>query len=71
MVFFSDGIVEAENGRGEMFGYERMAQAIRRGCGNGAGAEKLLDGIVEEMRDFAGDAPQADDLTVVALMVEK
>ena len=71
VVFFSDGIVEAENEQGEMFGFERMAQAIRRGCGNGAGAESLLEGIIAEMRDFVGETPQVDDQTVVALVVER
>ena len=70
VVFCSDGIVEAENGREERFGFERTEEAIRRGCERGLGSEGLLEELLGAVRTFAGEAPQEDDQTVVVLEVE-
>ena len=71
VVFFSDGIVEAENEQGEMFGFERLGEVIRQGGAAGVGAEELLGRILGEVRAFAGEATQKDDQTVVVLGVER
>jgi len=33
-------------------------------------AEALIDRLIGTVQDFAGDAPQGDDMTVVVLKVE-
>ena len=70
VVFCSDGIIEAENSSGEIFGFDRTAETIRKGCQEGLSASALLDRIIGEVKEFAGDAPQGDDQTVVVLAVE-
>jgi serine phosphatase RsbU (regulator of sigma subunit) len=70
VVFCSDGIIEAANEAGEIFGFERTGQLIRQGGTAGLSAGALIERLVEEVRAFAGQAPQGDDMTCVALRVE-
>jgi serine phosphatase RsbU (regulator of sigma subunit) len=71
VVFCSDGIVEAAKGTGEMFGFERTGEVIRRGCAENLSAEALLERIMAEVKEFRGDTPQGDDQTVVVLKVDE
>jgi serine phosphatase RsbU (regulator of sigma subunit)/ligand-binding sensor domain-containing protein len=70
VVFCSDGIAEAPNGAGELFGFERAAGVILQGCREGLSAEALVERILSQVKAFAGDKPQADDQTVVVVKVE-
>jgi len=70
VVFCSDGIIEAENRSGELFGFERTAETIGKGCFRDLTAAKLLDYLIAEVKIFSGDVPQGDDQTVVILGVE-
>lgn len=66
--FYSDGITEARNEAGELFGVERLLETIK--------ANSRLDptGFIEAIRDsvvaFSGSESLADDLTGVAVRVE-
>ena len=70
LVFCSDGIIEARNPDGEMFDFERTAQAIRTGCREGLSAEGLLERVLSEVNVFSGDRPQEDDQTIVVVGVD-
>ena len=70
MIFCSDGIMEAGNGMGDQFGYERTGETIRRACEKGLTAEATIDRILAEVNAFMGDASQSDDMTCVVLRVE-
>jgi len=70
VVFCSDGLLEAADADGRLFGFERASRVIRQGCSEGAGAEELVERIVAEARDFAGESPQEDDQTVVVVEVK-
>ena len=70
IVFCSDGIIEAANPAGDIFGFEQTAATIRAGCGEGLSAEALIDRLIGVVQAFAGDEPQGDDMTCVALRVE-
>lgn len=68
IVFYTDGIVEAVNETGEMFGFDRFLEVIRNaGTGNAAA---LMKSIREEVDSFAGKAPQHDDITLIVMGVE-
>ena len=69
VVFCSDGVVEAGNEAEEIFGFERTAETIRRGCAEHLAAGALVDHIIAEVQGFAGSAVQGDDMTVVVLQV--
>ena len=70
VVFCSDGIAEATDAKEEMFGFERTAETIRAGFAEGLSAEASIDRLMGTVKDFAGDVPQGDDMTVVVLKVE-
>ncbi len=67
LVAFSDGACDATNYDGERFGRERLLGAIRRNAHHGA--ERAVEEIRWDIRRFTGLAPQADDLTLVAVKV--
>jgi len=62
---FSDGVTEAQNPAHDFFGDERLT-AILEKYGAQPG-QSLCSTVVAAVREFAGEAPQADDLTVTAL----
>lgn len=65
LVMYTDGVTEAGNDSGEMFGDERLAQFCRdhRMEPPGAFIEQLLGSV----RDFTGRESLEDDLTVIAI----
>jgi phosphoserine phosphatase RsbU/P len=67
-LFFTDGISEAMNTRGELYGEERLRAALSREPG--ATAEQVRDRVLTEVQAFQGPAPQHDDMTMVVLRVE-
>ncbi|MEE3260049.1 MAG: PP2C family protein-serine/threonine phosphatase [Candidatus Latescibacterota bacterium] len=70
IVFCSDGIVEAGNGEGKIFGFESAEDAIRLGCLEGLSAAELAARLMAKVDAFSGAEPQGDDQTVVVLRVE-
>jgi len=67
-VFYTDGVYEVHNKDGEEFGMERMQQALRKLMYKNTG-EKIVDGLLQAVRDFAGEEPIADDICIVAVEV--
>ncbi|MBO4546542.1 MAG: SpoIIE family protein phosphatase, partial [Treponema sp.] len=62
---YTDGVPEATNANNELFEFERTVQALNV---NPAAEPKELLGIVRaEVDKFVGDAPQFDDLTMLAV----
>lgn len=67
IIFFSDGIVDAQNADGEMFGVERLMKVVSEN--QRKSAQKLADIILGEVSKFQKGADQFDDETVVVLRV--
>jgi sigma-B regulation protein RsbU (phosphoserine phosphatase) len=67
LVVYSDGLTDAENPQGEMFGEHRLLDIIRREAPSGSHAveQRFLNAI----EDFTQGTPQTDDITFV--VVEK
>ncbi|MBQ1317738.1 MAG: SpoIIE family protein phosphatase [Lachnospiraceae bacterium] len=62
---YTDGVPEATDGEGAMFGTERMLDALNEdAC---AGTEKILDNVRKAVDVFVGGAEQFDDLTMMCL----
>jgi sigma-B regulation protein RsbU (phosphoserine phosphatase) len=59
----TDGIWEAVNKGGEMFGKERFKATIRRH--HQGSAKEIADGVMTTLRVFCGSVPPADDITLV------
>jgi sigma-B regulation protein RsbU (phosphoserine phosphatase) len=68
LLFYSDGVTEARNAAGELFGTARLADCVRR---NGAhDPEALVEAIRQAVCTFAELDQLTDDLTCVAIKVE-
>jgi len=67
LVLHSDGFSEAANARDEIFGFERTIEVVRSGCRQEVAPEELIARLTDEVTTFAGDAPQADDMTCVVV----
>jgi sigma-B regulation protein RsbU (phosphoserine phosphatase) len=66
VIFYTDGIIEAENEAEEMYGTERLLNLVS-GIDTSASAEDAIEAILQDVSDFAGAAQQYDDMTVVVL----
>jgi len=62
----SDGVTEALNRAGELYGVERLKRALQRN-GNGKGPAAIVDAIRADVSQFADNAEVADDLTLLVL----
>lgn len=65
MVLYTDGITEAENVRQDMFGEERLRNAIARS--RDLTAKEITARILETVRGFSGEYPQSDDITLMII----
>jgi phosphoserine phosphatase RsbU/P len=67
VVFFSDGIVDAQNAAGDMFGNDRLVTCVKKNFHKSA--SKLAESILNEVGKFQGKRDRFDDETVVVLRV--
>ena len=65
LFLYTDGIPEATNAREEMFGTDRMLEALN--LEPDANPERLLSNVLNSVNNFVGSAPQFDDMTMLAL----
>jgi serine phosphatase RsbU (regulator of sigma subunit)/predicted ester cyclase len=64
VLFYSDGLVEAHDPKGEMFGFPRLRALIAEH----GGEHSLGDLLLEELHSFVGDGwEQEDDITLLTL----
>ncbi len=64
----TDGIWEALNREGEMFGKERLRKVIRSTAGAGAG--DILSAVYDELNQFTLGQKSEDDITLVIIKVD-
>ena len=64
LFLFTDGITEAMDESGELFGEERLAASLRS-CPGGAPRD-LIDAVLRDVREFAGTAAPSDDIAALA-----
>jgi len=65
IVFFSDGIVDAVNATGEMFGDDRLKQLLE--SQHHPTAQSTVDAILQAVTDFQAGTAHFDDETIVVL----
>lgn len=66
VVLYSDGIVEAKNIAGEMFGLKRLQGAVEQ-YARVATPEELFTNISKDFALFVGDQIQEDDITLITV----
>ncbi|MHC5080256.1 MAG: SpoIIE family protein phosphatase [Planctomycetota bacterium] len=65
LLLYTDGVTEARGPGGEMFGMDRLKEAFRRNAKRQP--KEIVEGVLREVRNFAGLGPRADDITLVAV----
>ena len=60
---YSDGLTEAEDSSGSMFGEERVKEIILREAP--LGVEPLYESILAAVQDFTRGRTQSDDITLI------
>jgi serine phosphatase RsbU (regulator of sigma subunit) len=63
LILYTDGVTEAMNGRQEEFGDQRLQQLADDHAGQPAA--QMQAAIRQAVQTFAGDEPQADDITLL------
>jgi sigma-B regulation protein RsbU (phosphoserine phosphatase) len=69
LVLYTDGITEAEDVRGRQLGTKRLEECVGRLLEKSA--QEILDGVLAEVLEFAGERGQSDDLTLVVLKANR
>jgi serine phosphatase RsbU (regulator of sigma subunit)/anti-sigma regulatory factor (Ser/Thr protein kinase) len=70
VVLYTDGLTEAQNPAGEMFGHERLAAWLRESFSPVRRAEQMRDDLTAELARFRGGAPLRDDQAFLILAEE-
>jgi sigma-B regulation protein RsbU (phosphoserine phosphatase) len=65
LYLYTDGVTEADNRSGELYGGQRLLDAMNRN--RDTNIEELCANVREDVAAFADGAPQADDITMLAI----
>ena len=66
-VLYTDGVTEAFNSKGGMFGQDRLVSLLKNNAG--LNAEETVDLVQNEVKKFEVKNKQHDDITVIAIKV--
>ncbi len=67
IVLYTDGITEAENSEGEMFGTERLLATVKESRDRPAG--EIVENVIGAVLSFSEGRPQFDDITLMVIKV--
>lgn len=65
LVFYTDGVTEAESGKGSFFTEQRLRAVLE--CSKDRPAGELTNRIVDALNDFANGNEQTDDVTILSV----
>jgi PAS domain S-box-containing protein len=65
VVMYTDGVTESINAKEELFGEDRLNAIIRKNAR--LPAQEIIDRILSGVREFTGDMPQFDDITLLVI----
>jgi sigma-B regulation protein RsbU (phosphoserine phosphatase) len=68
LLFYTDGVTEANNLRGDQFGRDRLAQVVRQNAG--LPAQELLHRLRQALNDFSDGRPLEDDATLLVCRLD-
>jgi sigma-B regulation protein RsbU (phosphoserine phosphatase) len=67
LLLYTDGVIDAQNARGEFFGFDRLCASFN--TYRALPPEALIKRLLSEVRAFCGEEPLGDDLAIVAMQV--
>jgi len=65
LLMYTDGVTDAQNNKGEFIDRKVILNAAQQN--NGKSVQDVMDGILESVHRFVGEAPRFDDITMVIL----
>lgn len=65
LVMYTDGVTEAENIDHHQFGETRLEETLAKL--KGTTSEEIVTAINAQVKEFAGEAPQSDDITLLVI----
>ena len=65
LLLYTDGVTDAENADRQRYGIRRLA--VRLATAPTTDSRSVVATVIDELRDFIGEAEQADDITLLAL----
>jgi sigma-B regulation protein RsbU (phosphoserine phosphatase) len=69
LLFYTDGVTEAENPQEEQFGSERLAEVVQQEAD--LSAAELIRELRYRLQEFANGQPLADDTTIVVCKIDR
>jgi phosphoserine phosphatase RsbU/P len=63
LLLYTDGITEAADHQGALWGEDRLAEIVRQNVG--LSAEQLIQKILKALKEYTNGSPLADDVTLV------
>lgn len=71
LVAYTDGITEAENADGELWGQQKLENLLRSCSCVDATPERIIECILDEVSAFANGQRQRDDVTLIVMSVQE
>lgn len=65
IIFYTDGVIEAMDAQGEMYGFSRLKEAVEKF--KDCEPQEMVNHILNDVSAFTEGAPQSDDITVVVI----
>lgn len=65
LFLYTDGVTEAQDPRGELFGEQRLIDLFQSGQLEKESSRMSLEAVAEKLAEFAGGAEQTDDITML------
>jgi phosphoserine phosphatase RsbU/P len=65
LLLYTDGVTEAMDPNDTLYSDQRLAQFL--GMNRGSAPRQIIGDLIDDVRHFAGKAPQSDDITALAL----
>ena len=69
VLFFTDGLTETENSRGDAYGDARLRRALVDAVRSSRSARETRSALLSDLTNFKGDARRGDDVTLVVVRV--
>ncbi len=69
LIFYTDGLPEAVNPGGRIYGYNRLERSIQRAAQGDLSSIESIDQMIDDVRGFIENTEPEDDITVVVAKV--
>lgn len=65
LILYTDGITDAKNSNGELFGKERFLESVQ--VHSDLNPQEQMEAVVKDVEEFIGKAPKTDDISIIIL----